>query len=59
MTNAELQTLLGERIVFDIGQLSDENKRWLRREVKARRVQTDWNYQRYPQGKRMYWIAAA
>jgi hypothetical protein len=56
MSNEELERLLNERIVVDIGQLSDENKRWLRRQVKTRRVETMMIYQRYPQPKRGYWI---
>jgi hypothetical protein len=57
MTNVDLEALLHERIVMDIGQLSAENLRWLRKEVKARRVQTMMIYQRYPLPKRGYWIA--
>lgn len=53
---ASLKSLLQERIVFDIGQFSQEAAKWLRREVKAGRVQQTWNTQRYPQGKFMYWI---
>jgi len=51
-----LKTLLAGRIVFDIGQFTPEAAKWLRKEVKAKRVQTMLNYQRYPNGKRMYWI---
>jgi hypothetical protein len=54
----ELKTLLAARIVFDLGQFSPEAKRWLDKEVKARRVQRTWNCQRYREGKFMYWIAA-
>lgn len=57
MTNIELEGLLRTRIVFDRGQLSEENQRWLAREVKARRVQRLWNTQRGP-GAFMYWIAS-
>jgi len=57
MANEELCALLKERIVFDIGQLSKENLKWLAREVRKGRVQKSWNCQRYPQGKNMYWIA--
>lgn len=51
----QLQALLAERIVFDIGQIAPDASKWLRKEVKAGRVQSMMNYQRYPQGKRMYW----
>lgn len=56
MNNLELEKLLNERIVFDLGQFSEENAKWLKKEVRAGRVQKTWNTQRYPEGKNMYWI---
>jgi hypothetical protein len=55
-TLAGLENLLRERIVFDIGQFTDEQKRWLSRQVGRGNVQRTWNTQRFPQGKFMYWI---
>lgn len=51
-----LKALLYERMVFDIGQIPADLKKKLAREVKAGRVQSMWNTQRFPQGKRCYWI---
>lgn len=57
MTDDEMKQSLSERITYDIGQFTKEQLRWLRREVKARRVQTMMIYQRFPIPKRGYWIA--
>lgn len=56
MDTEALKALLTERIVFDLGQFTPEAAKWLRKEVKARRVQKLWNTQRHREGKFMYWI---
>lgn len=53
-----LTALLSERMVFDIGQIPADLKRWLAREVKKGRVQRMWNCQLFPRGKTAYWIAS-
>lgn len=58
MTNQELEQALQVLIVFDRGQFSEENKKWLEREVRKGRVQCTWNTQRIPEGAFMYWIVS-
>ncbi len=58
MTDEELRQSVNDRITYDIGQFTKEQLRWLRKEVKAGRIQTMMIYQRFPIPKRGYWIAA-
>lgn len=52
-----MKALVHERIVMDLGQFTPDAAKWLRKEVKAGRVQTMMIYQRFPVPKRGYWVA--
>lgn len=55
-TEESFEALLRDRMVFDIGQIPKPLKAWLDCHVRKGRIQRMMNWQRFPEGKRCYWI---